>query len=163
MSETEYNKCVDLYADRVYRFILKNTKQEADARDVVQNAFTKLWLKHQEVNFEKARPYLFTTAYRDMIDQIRKVKRIQSTDSIPETAKINEGNETTTDLQDLLHKGLERLNEVQRSIILLRDYEGYSYKEIADMIELSETQVKVYLFRARKKLKQFLVSIDHIL
>jgi len=91
MTRKEYNKCVDLYADRVYRFIIKNMKHHEDAQDVVQNAFEKLWIHSEKVFFEKARSYLFTTAYRT---------------------------------------------------------------------GLTVAQVKVYIYRGRKKLQQFLVSVE---
>ena len=48
---------------------------------------------------------------------------------------------------------MEKLTNLQKSIILLRDLEGYNYKEIGIMLNLNESQVKVYLFRARKKIK----------
>ena len=67
------------------------------------------------------------------------------------------------DIKVLLEQALAQLPENQRSIVLLRDYEGYAYKEIAEILKMSETQVKVYLFRARKKLKQYLGSIQHII
>jgi RNA polymerase sigma-70 factor (ECF subfamily) len=59
-----------------------------------------------------------------------------------------------------LEKGLSRLPAVQRSVVMLRDYEGYSYKEIAGMTQLSEAQVKVYIYRARVFLKEFVGSVE---
>lgn len=68
MTTKEYNSCVDDFADGLFRFIRSHLRDEEQARDVVQETFTKLWLKVEEVNYEKARSYLFTTAYRTMID-----------------------------------------------------------------------------------------------
>src|SRR5882724_3926456 len=76
MTEREYNECVRSYADNVYRFILKNLRHEEDARDVVQTAFEKLWRNRREVSAEKSKSYLFTIAYHQMIDHLRKTKRI---------------------------------------------------------------------------------------
>ena len=76
MTEREYNECVNTYADNVYRFILKNLRNEEDSRDVVQTAFEKMWRHRDEVDASKSKSYLFTVAYRQMIDHIRKVKRI---------------------------------------------------------------------------------------
>lgn len=158
MTRKEYNKCVDLYADRVYRFIIKNMKHHEDAQDVVQNAFLKLWINREKVYFEKARSYLFTTAYRNMIDIIRKVKRIDWVEHVPD--QVLSSTSKTFELQDSLNLGLAQLTDIQKSVILLRDYEGYSYKEIAEITGLTVAQVKVYIYRGRKKLQQFLVSVE---
>jgi RNA polymerase sigma-70 factor (ECF subfamily) len=72
----------------VYRFILKNLRNEEDARDVVQTAFEKMWIHRDEVDASKSKSYLFTVAYRQMIDHIRKVKRIQLKDEFNESAKV---------------------------------------------------------------------------
>src|SRR5579872_4332789 len=88
MTETEYNECVRLYADNVYRFILKNLRQEEDARDVVQSAFEKLWRNRESVAAEKSKSYLFTIAYHQMIDHLRKVKRVQLRDEFREEMRI---------------------------------------------------------------------------
>ena len=159
MTPQEYNRCVELYADRVFRFIMKNIRNQGDAEDVVQNAFEALWKNHSKVEFKKARSYLFTTAYNNMIDNIRKMKRIEYPERIPERIKKDEY--ANFDLSETLNIAINQLSAIQRSVLLLRDYEGYSYKEIGKITELSESQVKVYIFRARKKLQSILLSLDH--
>ena len=77
MTDREYNDCVTLYADNVYRFILKNLRREDDAKDVVQSAFEKLWKNRSGVDPVKSKSYLFTIAYHQMIDHLRKEKRIE--------------------------------------------------------------------------------------
>ena len=76
MTEKEYNQCVTEYADNVYRFIFKNMQHKEDAQDVVQTAFEKLWINRTHVEFLRSKSYLFTVAYNQMIDHIRKHKRI---------------------------------------------------------------------------------------
>src|SRR5213083_3066094 len=88
MTEREYNECVEIYSDNVYRFILKNLRHEEDARDVVQTAFEKMWRNKAEVDNKSCKSYLFTVAYHQMIDHIRKVKRITLKESFSETAGI---------------------------------------------------------------------------
>src|ERR1700754_501802 len=88
MTEKEYNQCVTEYADNVYRFILKNLRHEEDAKDVVQTAFEKMWRNRNEVEYEKSKSYLFTIAYHQMIDHIRKMKRVQLRDEFREEAKL---------------------------------------------------------------------------
>ena len=75
MTTEEYNKCVDVYSDGVYRFVLHNIRDEDKAKDIVQDSFIKMWEKASDINFLKARSYLFTTAYHKMIDTIRREKK----------------------------------------------------------------------------------------
>jgi RNA polymerase sigma factor (sigma-70 family) len=161
MTEKEYNECVTNYADNVYRFILKNLRHEDDARDVVQTAFEKLWRNKNEVQAEKSKSYLFTVAYHQMIDHIRKVKRIYLKAEFEDEARITE--KPSNNLKRMLEDALSRLSELQRSLVLLKDYEGYSYEEIGKITGLNESQVKVYLHRARLQLKNYLVRPENVL
>src|SRR6476620_5936062 len=88
MTEKEYNECVTLYADNVYRFIVKNLRHEEDARDVVQTAFEKLWRNRADVDGSKSKSYLFTVAYNSMIDHLRKIKRIQLKEDFSEKSRV---------------------------------------------------------------------------
>lgn len=161
MTDREYNQCVHEHADNVYRFILKNLRNEEDSRDVVQTSYEKLWKHRDSVDFAKAKSYLFTIAHHQMIDHLRKVKKIRFQDEIPETA-ISSG-ESVKDIRKVLQHALDRLNETQRSLVMLKDYEGYSYAEIGEIMGLSESQVKVYLHRARLILKNYLVKPENVI
>jgi RNA polymerase sigma-70 factor (ECF subfamily) len=161
MTEQEYNECVTRYADNVYRFILKNLRLEEDARDVVQTAFEKLWKNRHEVEAAKSKSYLFTIAYHQMIDHIRKTKRVQLREEFREEARVTD--KPVHNLKKVLEEALSRLGETQRSLVLLKDYEGYSYAEIGQITGLNESQVKVYLHRARMQLKNYLVKLENIL
>jgi RNA polymerase sigma factor (sigma-70 family) len=161
MTVEEYNKSVDLYADGIYRFVLKTLKDQEKAKDTVQDSYEKLWVKHGEVSFEKVKSYLFTTAYHASIDLIRKEKKKVEYESAP-IIDIST-HDQYTDVHEVLNRALEQLPEIQKSVLLLRDYEGYSYEEIGEITELNESQVKVYIFRARLFLKNYLVSIENII
>jgi len=161
MTINEFNNTVNQYSDNVYRFILKNLKNESKAQDVVQDSFEKLWINRKAVIYKKAKSYLFTTAYRTMIDLIRKDKRVSLTDDSRTFESIHEDN--YTDVQEVLHEAIEQLSDVQKSVVLLRDYEGYSYKEIATITKLTEAQVKVYIYRARVYLKTYLGKIENVI
>jgi len=161
MTEKEYNDCVTTYADNVYRFILKNLRHEEDARDVVQTAFEKMWRNRNEVDAQKSKSYLFTVAYHQMIDHIRKVKRIQLREEFSDEIKVQ--NRPVNNLKKVLESALARLSETQRSLVLLKDYEGYSYEEIGKITGLNESQVKVYLHRARVQLKEYLVKMENVI
>lgn len=162
MTEQQYNECVNLYADNVYRFIVKNLRHEEDARDIVQTAFEKMWRNKDSVENEKSKSYLFTVAYNQMIDHVRKVKRIDLKNDFAETGR-GTNLYAKSDVQKTLHEALSRLNETQRILVLLKDYEGYSYEEIGRITGLNESQVKVYLHRARITLRNYLVSPENVI
>ncbi len=160
MNEIEFNSCVDDYSDSLYRFILKISKNKEDAKDIVQTAFEKLWIHRNKVELLKAKSYLFTVAYHLMIDQLRKEAKMVQTDNFDEN--LNAATPAHSDLKQILLKAINNLNPTQKALILLKDYEGYAYKEIGEIMQLSETQVKVYLHRARLILKNKLLSIEKI-
>ncbi|HRE51614.1 MAG TPA: RNA polymerase sigma factor [Flavitalea sp.] len=160
MTERDYNECVDKYADNVYRFIYGNIGHKEDARDIVQSSFEKLWKNRGKVKPETARPYLFEIAYNQMIDHLRKVKRIRLKGSFNESDGI--AYQPSNESKKALDLALASLNEMQRSLVLLKDYEGYSYREIGEITRLNETQVKVYLHRARVQLKNFIGKKENI-
>jgi RNA polymerase sigma-70 factor (ECF subfamily) len=161
VTSAEYNQCVDKHADGVYRFILHNMKDKEEAQDLVQDAFEKLWIAKTNVSFAKAKSYLFSTAYHTMIDRIRRSKKFEKIDSVD----FNEHhhNNQYSDLKKILNDAIARLPETQRSAIILRDYEGYSYEEIGEITGLNESQVKVYIYRARMFLKQYIGSPENVI
>jgi RNA polymerase sigma factor (sigma-70 family) len=149
LKEKEFNIVVEQTSQRIYRFVFKNLKSDADTKDVVQETYIKFWTKKDSLDKEKVMAWLFTTAYRTMIDFIRKRKPHFD---IEEEAVAGQS-DSNTDTTKMIHHYLDLLSPVFKSTILLRDIEGYSYEEIGNILNLSESQVKVYLFRARKKLK----------
>ena len=161
MTVSEYNKCVDNFSDGVYRFILHNIRDKDDAKDIVQDTFEKLWMTYSNVNFEKAKSYIFTTAYRTMVDKIRRGKKSEKM----EDSHLNtlSDNRHYSDVKQVLNKALTKLPEIQKSVILLRDYEGYSYQEIGEITNLNESQVKVYIYRARTFLKEYIGSVENVI
>jgi RNA polymerase sigma-70 factor (ECF subfamily) len=96
-----------------------------------------------------------------MIDGIRKDKRIEDFSQVKPERYSHE--EQYSDLQEILHAALDKLPEVQRTVILLRDYEGYSYQEIGEITGLSESQVKVYIYRGRVFLKEYIGSLKAVI
>lgn len=162
MTEQQYNECVNLYADNVYRFIVKNIRHEEDAQDIVQSAFERMWRNRDTVENDKSKSYLFTVAYNQMIDHIRKGKRVTLVEDLAETG-TGVNFQPPVNVQKTLHEALQRLNETQRSLVMLKDYEGYNYDEIGKITGLSESQVKVYLHRARITLRNYLVSRENVM
>ncbi|MBE0639450.1 MAG: sigma-70 family RNA polymerase sigma factor [Bacteroidales bacterium] len=161
MTVPEYNRCVDSFSDGVYRFILKNTCDDEASKDIVQESFFRLWEKHESIDFEKAKSYLFTTAYHFMIDEIRKNKHKAAFSNGLHSRSAEDYQ--FSDLSRVLEDAVGKLPEIQRTVVMLRDYEGYSYKEIGNITGLSEPQVKVYIYRARMTLKQYIGSMDVVI
>jgi RNA polymerase sigma-70 factor (ECF subfamily) len=161
MTVKEYNRSVEEHADSVYRFIRGNLKDEDRANDIVQDSYEKLWRHVAEIEYPVVKSWLFSTAYHTMIDIIRKdsrMSRIEPADEIEITYESQ-----YSDLNEILHKALERLPEIQKSSVLLRDYEGYSYKEIGEITGQSEAQVKINIYRGRLALKSFIGKIETVL
>mgnify|MGYP000106109267 CR=1 FL=1 len=161
MTTKEYNLCVDKYADGVYRFILKNIKDEEKAKDIVQDTFVKMWTKISDIEFEKSRSYLFTAAYHTMIDTIRKDNKTNRIEDA-HTQNLKTDN-SYNDLKEIIDMAVDELPEIQKNVILLRDYEGYSYEEIGQITGLNESQVKVYIYRARLFLKKYIGELEMVI
>lgn len=161
MTVEDYNQAVDTYADKLYRFVLKNLKNESMSDDIVQETYEKLWVKLEGVSAGKVKTYLFTSAYHTMIDYIRREKRFAGVDP----AELEEVSDSAhySDLGEVLEKAVGKLPNDQKAVIMLRDYEGYSYREIAEITGLSESQVKVYIYRARVYLKQYIGSVEQLI
>ena len=161
MTVYDYNSSVTLYSDRLFRFVLKSIRDVHRAEDIVQDSYEKLWKNFENVNAEKVKAYLFSTAYHTMIDIIRKDKRSAFSEEISIAEESHEQN--YTDIGEVLKKAVDKLPEVQKMILLLRDYEGYSYQEIGELALLSESQVKVYIYRARVFLKEYIGKMETVI
>jgi RNA polymerase sigma factor (sigma-70 family) len=155
MTVKEYNSAVKEFGDPVFRFIFRSIRDRERSNDIVQDTYEKLWMLVTEVDFLSVKSWLFTTAYNRMIDVIRKDSRLVMIEYYDEASLMVD--DSTGDLNEVLHKALERLPAQQRAVILLRDYEGYSYQEISTITGLSEAQVKVYIYRGRVSLRNYLV------
>jgi RNA polymerase sigma factor (sigma-70 family) len=160
MNAKEYNNAIELYADNIFRFVVKHTRNKMLADDVVQETFAKVWEKHADVDPEKVKSYLFTTAYHCLVDVMKKESKSASMDGIERQG--TQENAHLFDIQKVLHEALDRLPEIQKTVVLLRDYEGYHYDEIAEVTGLTESQVKVYIFRARQALKVYLKDLESV-
>ena len=141
--------------------MLKKSRDEDVAKDLVQETFSKVWLKRDDVSFEKGKSYLFTSGFNTFIDHTRKNSRFES--YTQEKHQDTGNRQSSSDLKDVLEDALNRLSEIQKTVVLLRDYEGYDYAEIGEITNLTESQVKVYIFRARKAMKKYLVSVDLVI
>lgn len=161
MTVEDFNSCVDLYSDGIYRFALKMLGDTMLAEDNVQDSFERLWVKRGEIDRSKAKSYLFTTSYHASVDAIRRDRHKQELENAQPVLEI--GYQPNFDVKEIINHAVDQLPTVQKSVLLLRDYEGYSYSEIAGITGLNESQVKVYIYRARVFLKEKLVSIENLI
>jgi RNA polymerase sigma factor (sigma-70 family) len=161
LTVSEYNQCVDSYSDSLYRFILKHIKDEAAAKDIVQDTYEKVWRKVNDVESTNAKSYLFTTAHHTLVDYTRKAKKQGNYNEVVENKLGHEKH--YSDLKEILNVALNKLPDIQKSVVLLRDYEGYDYIEIGKITNLTESQVKVYIFRARAFLKNYIGKIEVVI
>lgn len=161
MTVADYNSCVDLHSDGLYRFILKHIKDSDAAKDLVQDTFEKLWMKLEQVDAAKSKSYLFTAGYHTLIDHTRRKKKQGDLSEADESDLTHD--RSYSDVKEVLKRALDKLPEIQKTVVLLRDYEGYDYAEIGGITGLSESQVKVYIFRARQSLKNYIGRMEAII
>lgn len=156
MTTAEYNECVRLCGDDLYRFALRYTGNSAASEDAVQDCFVTLWEQRETIVTSGAKGYLMRLLYRQLVDAHRhKMVEMNARDELmPQQEEYEQ--HTGFELHDAMQQALNQLPPIQRQLILMKDLEGYGYNEMATMTGLTEQQVGVYLFRARKTMKKLL-------
>ena len=155
MTAKEYNNCVACCADDVMRFAVRCGCRREDCEDAVQEALASLWSHRDSVDATRGKSYLLSAAYRRLMSHFRHNAVVQE---YAADVQAVGGDvcmpDSSFDLRDAIEQSLQTLPEVQRAILQLRDVEGKSYKEIAAVMDITEQQVKVNIFRARQSIKQ---------
>ena len=165
MQEISFRNDILPLKDKLYRLAFRITLNSAEAEDVVQDTMIRVWNKRDEwPNFESIEAYCLTVARNLAIDRSEKIDS-QHMEFTPETQELPDALNPYEQLAQseqlgLIHRLLNELPEKQRSIMQLRDIEGKSYKEIADILQITEEQVKINLFRSRQKIKQRYTEIE---
>lgn len=158
MQEISFRNDILPLKDKLFRLALRITLDRAEAEDVVQDTLIKVWNRRDEwAQFDSIEAYCMTVARNLAIDRSQKMDA-QHIGLTPETQEMPDALTPDRQLEDyeqlkLVHRLVNELPEKQRTILQLRDIEGKSYKEIADLLQVSEEQVKVNLFRARQRIK----------
>ena len=169
--------------DSLFRLALRITFDRMEAEDITQETLLRLWKQRDEwTQIENLGAYASTICRRLALDFLRgargkgqgagsreqgagsreqesvrpHVSPISPLASMPSTDPLPDEVLDQRQRLDIVHRLIDQLPEVQRTILQLRDIEGYSYSEIAQATGLTETQVKVYLHRARTRLKNAL-------
>lgn len=165
MQEISFRDDILPLKDKLFRLALRITFDRAEAEDVVQDTMIRVWNKREEwTQFGSIEAYCLTVAKNLAIDRSQK-KEAQNVELTPEMEEESEASGPYDQLinnerMSIIHRLINELPEKQRLIMQLRDIEGESYKEIAKILNLTEEQVKVNLFRARQKVKQRYFEID---
>ena len=165
MQEISFRDDILPLKDKLFRLALRITFDRAEAEDAVQDTMIRVWNKREEwTQFGSIEAYCLTVAKNLAIDRSQK-KEAQNVELTPEMEEESEisgpyDQLVNNERMSIIHRLINELPEKQRLIMQLRDIEGESYKEIAKILNLTEEQVKVNLFRARQKVKQRYLEID---
>ncbi len=152
--------------NQLFRLALRITLNQAEAEDIVQDTLIKIWNNQDKWDeIESIEAYSFTIARNLALDHIKKLdNQVGSLDESPVEEADHSSNPYEQTVQNdrvnLVRRIVDGLPEKQRSCIQLRDFEGKPYKEIADILGITEEQVKVNIFRARQTIKQQYQEFD---
>ncbi len=157
----KFRQWVDDYQDQAWTLARYLLKDPAEAEDACQEAFVKLWKNQDRIDPERIRPWLMKVTRNGCLDRLR---RRHPTQEWQEWQQADESPGPLQDVQqrelgDWLKHSINGLSEPYRSLVVLRDVQQHSYEEVANVLELSLSQVKVYLHRARKQLREELAEL----
>lgn len=156
----QYQQAITQHRQRVFSFAHYSLRAKEDAEDITQEVFIKLWQHWQKIDHSKLGAWLMRVAHNAVIDHVRKQKNVASqTDDYaePEEQAAEVLTEEQVDdgrFKEELMASIKLLDDPFRSIIILRDIQGMSYSNIQHTLDMSESQVKVYLHRGRRKLRE---------
>lgn len=162
MTQQEFKHTVTPIKDKLYRFALRLMNSAHEAEDVVQEVMIKLWQQRDQLCQIKNVEAWSVRLTRNMsIDKIRARKTSESTDILLNVANEMPSPEALASSSETfrwVEKAMRQLPEKQRMVMHLRDMEEYSYKEIAEVLDIPLNQVKVNLSRARKSVRTYLMN-----
>ena len=141
------------------RFSKRVAGNAIETDDIVQECFEILWKNKEKVEMKSAKSYLFSVAHKKIIDSFRTDSRLENFDAANHEQTTNPDQ---TDTQELIQLAINQIPAIYKELLTLRDLECYSYKEIEEITRLTEAQVKVYLFRARKAIKEKILELETV-
>ena len=161
MKKHEYNTIIDELSAPLYRYAFHFLRNKEDAKDIIQDVFEKLWINRKMIDLNRVKPWLYRCAHNAMVNFIAKNSRTRYMDS-QDLPVFSTPFDSSFESNQVVERMVNILPSTQKSIILLRDIEGYSYSDIGQILDLSPSQVKVYLFRARMKIKKQLKGLNKL-
>lgn len=159
---------IDTFKPKLYRYALSILGEPMDAEDVMQELMIRVWNQREKfVALNNPEAWCMTVTRNLSIDKLRSRKNAAGDISQYHFLKDNSPSaDRLLSTNDIYVKVLQMMNilpDFQKEVVQLRDIEGYSYKEIAEITGTSEEQVKINLFRARQKLKERLKHLKNAL
>ncbi len=155
----EFQQAIEKHRQRVVTLARYSLRSAADADDIAQEVFVKLWQHWPKIDHDKQLPWLLRVTHNAIIDFVRRRKtRNESIDDAVDVEaqaaeqsqfEALENNQLTASLTD----AIRQLDDPFRSILVMRDVQGLSYADIEESLDMNASQVKVYLHRARRKLR----------
>ena len=144
------------YADDIYRFAFHLSGSYHNAKDITSETFIRAWAHNSTIRVETLKAYLFTIARNIYLERLRKRKNLTSIgeeiiNPIPGPDKILDSKLKL----EQIHRFLQTLPEVDRTVFILHIYNEIPYAEIARILELSLSVTKVKVYRVRKKLIKY--------
>ncbi len=159
--EVDLEKIYLLYVKDLYRYIYSLCKNKSMAEDVVQETFYRAYFYVDSYKMEKIKPWLFKAAYHTFIDFLRKDKKLTYYEDMTILYSHRDSEIRSAEDEYLVKNSIEHWFEIletlsvsKRNIVLLRDYYHLSYSEIADILNISLSKVKITLFRSRKEIRE---------
>lgn len=152
--------------NKLFRLALRIVMDTAEAEDIVQETMIRIWEKQEELlQVDSIEAYCMTVCRNMALDkQAEKASQmVELNEALHDKPGQSSPHEDLVNNEKLAIVGrlFRELPMQQREVIHLRDIEGYSYKEIASLLNLSDEQVKVNLFRARQKIREQFKNIEN--
>lgn len=152
--------------NQLYRLALRITLNTAEAEDIVQETMIKVWNKRDQWNeIDNIEAFCFTICRNLSLDSIKRSShRGESLDATqtdrPDSSNTPSQQTIENDQMRIVRHIVDSLPEKQRTCIQLRDFEGKPYKDIAKIMDITEEQVKINIFRGRKTIKERFENLD---
>ena len=167
MKKVSFRNDVLPLKNELFRLALRITLNRVEAEDIVQDTLIKVWDRRFEwERIDSIEAFSLTVCRNLSLDRLRKKEN--SNDSLedvniaePVASSNPQDRMIQEDRVSLVRQIIDSLPEKQRSCMQLRDFEGKSYKEIAQVLDITEEQVKVNIFRARQMVKQKYLKLDN--
>lgn len=167
MKKVSFRNDVLPLKNELFRLALRITLNRVEAEDIVQDTLIKIWDRRFEwESIDSIEAFSLTVCRNLSLDRLRKKEN--SNDSLedvniaePVASSNPQDRMIQEDRVSLVRQIIDSLPEKQRSCMQLRDFEGKSYKEIAQVLDITEEQVKVNIFRARQMVKQKYLKLDN--
>jgi len=168
MDKEVFKAVIIPHKDKMFRFARRILLDDDDAMDIVQEAFLRIWInKNKLEDVENKEAWCMRVTKNLALDKLKSGHTRHLSQMSEHHIAIASGNadpSRTTEMKDTISsitKILGTLPETQRHVVHLRDIEGYSYKEIAEILNVDMSNVKICLFRARRAIREKLYKIEH--